>query len=319
MTGLLDWIMAQRGAGAPLAAKANDVAMRALGPHGRRAAAPVAGLFDLFSPGADVRDAQAASAAATEAFRHGNWGQGLLESAYVPAALAGVVLPGSIGGVRRGADELSSLFDEVDPTMPRKLVSPEMRVFQGGPNKYGPDVPGTKAGLDNSKLLTGEGADVQGSGHYLAQNRGTAQLYVPNEGGHVYEYDLPDETIGKMLEWDRPLSEQSDDFQSVFRPFIEKALKKNKLSPAQYEDGIKRWMERENAGAAFTAMRKVLGEEKANRTLLDAGIPGIRYSDNNPIKGSAGASNFVLFDENAAKLMARDDVRFEGLLDPEGY
>jgi hypothetical protein len=75
-----------------------------------------------------------------------------------------------IGRLGRGLldDVPTSMFD-VDPTMPAKLVNPEMRVFQGGPNLYGPDVPGTKPGLDSSKIGTGEGAQVYGHGHYLAE------------------------------------------------------------------------------------------------------------------------------------------------------
>jgi hypothetical protein len=194
-----------------------------------------------------------------------------------------------IGRLGRGLldDVPTSMFD-VDPTMPAKLVNPEMRVFQGGPNLYGPDVPGTKPGLDSSKIGTGEGAQVYGHGHYLAENPDVGRGYktstsyadikrkflseLPQDAdfdeaidlaesgafgdsgkrfiealaaddwlgfdypsqaisaalgknidnwdpsaaltkarenlGHLYEYDLPDETIAKMLDWDKPLSEQ---------------------------------------------------------------------------------------------------------------
>jgi hypothetical protein len=189
-----------------------------------------------------------------------------------------------IGRLGRGLldDVPTSMFD-VDPTMPAKLVNPEMRVFQGGPNLYGPDVPGTKPGLDSSKIGTGEGAQVYGHGHYLAESPQVGREYAENlanrnpnnqnrlnahanaqrlvrvagdeqsviddisfaleqspdnrdlleetlrlvqsgeyknplaNPGHLYEYDLPDETIAKMLDWDKPYDKQPENVRAAIR------------------------------------------------------------------------------------------------------
>ena len=332
------------------------------------------GLLEFMSPGADVRDAVQSSQSAMQNLGQGNVGAGLLDLVYTPAALAGMFIPGSIGGTRRigeaAVDEIIGLVDDVDPSMPRRLVNPEMRVFQGGPNKYGPDVPGTKAGLDSSKIGTGEGAQVYGHGHYLAENPNVAKNYAPRDfdleekllakyqaaekrgdyeamevyeralmhdtpeeiskwlpdsglgdagkraneeyrglfadvkGGHLYEYDLPDETIAKMLDWDKPLSEQPqavrDALESSDIPIVKYWVSKSKENPAYNGQDL---------------LMRLAGEKSdhvaAAKALREAGIPGIKYLDQGSRGGGEGTRNFVLFDDDAAKLLARDDVRFD--------
>jgi hypothetical protein len=281
-----------RGSGAPLAARTNDIINNLLGPHLRASIAPVVALADVASMGADIRDTMEFSGDTVDSLRAGDYGKAAIDALYTAAAPLGIVLPGSVGMYRKGAEEVADgllgMVDDVDPTMPRRLMPNEMRVFQGGPNLYGPDVPGTKPGLDSSKIGTGEGAQVYGHGHYLAENPDVGRGYktstsyadikrkflseLPQDAdfdeaidlaesgafgdsgkrfiealaaddwlgfdypsqaisaalgknidnwdpsaaltkarenlGHLYEYDLPDETIAKMLDWDKPLSEQ---------------------------------------------------------------------------------------------------------------
>ena len=86
------------------------------------------GLLGLMSPGADVRDAVQSSQSAMQNLGQGNVGSGLLDLVYTPAALAGMFIPGSIGGTRRvgeaAVDEIIGLVDDVDPSMPSKLAHP---------------------------------------------------------------------------------------------------------------------------------------------------------------------------------------------------
>ena len=56
------------------------------------------GLLGSLSPGADVRDAVQSSQSAMQNLGQGNVGAGLLDLVYTPAALAGMFIPGSIGG-----------------------------------------------------------------------------------------------------------------------------------------------------------------------------------------------------------------------------
>lgn len=48
-----------------------------------------------------------------------------------------------------------------------------------------------------------------------------AQGYAPGPGGNLYTVDLPDEKIAKMLDWDKPLSQQSS--------YVQEALKSSGL------------------------------------------------------------------------------------------
>ena len=86
------------------------------------------GLLEFMSPGADVRDAVQSSQSAMQNLGQGNVGAGLLDLVYTPAALAGMFIPGSIGGTRRvgeaAVDEILGLVDDVDPSMPSKLAHP---------------------------------------------------------------------------------------------------------------------------------------------------------------------------------------------------
>ena len=52
----LRYVKGLKGIGAPLADRANEAMMTALGPHGRKAVAPVAGLANVITQGADLRD-----------------------------------------------------------------------------------------------------------------------------------------------------------------------------------------------------------------------------------------------------------------------
>jgi hypothetical protein len=442
-----------RGSGAPLAARTNDIINNLLGPHLRASIAPVVALADVASMGADIRDTMEFSGDTVDSLRAGDYGKAAIDALYTAAAPLGIVLPGSVGMYRKEAEEVADgllgMVDDVDPTMPRRLMPNEMRVFQGGPNLYGPDVPGTKPGLDSSKIGTGEGAQVYGHGHYLAENPDVGRGYktstsyadikrkflseLPQDAdfdeaidlaesgafgdsgkrfiealaaddwlgfdypsqaisaalgknidnwdpsaaltkarenlGHLYEYDLPDETIAKMLDWDKPLSEQpgyvyealrkggllADDasLESKMRRELIERINRRQLDegPALqewHEELGKKWsddapdadealdMQRviekwwdeggvdvysgANRGSALdpggASMKSYLESRfgspaEAAMALREAGIPGIRYLDQGSRSGGAGTSNFVLFDDDAAKLLARDDTRFD--------
>ena len=53
------------------------------------------------------------------------------------------------------------------------------------------------------------------------------------EGGSLYKVDLPDEQIAKMLDWDKPLSQQSELIQKVFPHFSTPEAKVLKLEKRQ--------------------------------------------------------------------------------------
>ena len=136
----------------------------------------------------------------------------------------------------------------------------------------------------------------------------------PNPG-YLYKIDLPDEHIAKMLDWDKPLSEQSPEVQSA----LEKLMPKGAVSPHNLDMGggkildnrmgqadptqvqpwilhsgnakfgltqkdVDRMVAEHGAGTtgenAYTRITGSLGgQTNASDALQQAGIPGIKYLD----------------------------------------
>jgi hypothetical protein len=123
--------------------------------------------------------------------------------------------------------------------------------------------------------------------------------------GQLYKVDLPDEAIAKMLDWDKPLSQQV--------PALE-ALSKNK-DFAQY---VERIMERplskldgktlQRMAIGYAADKGLGGASGAADVLRQAGIPGIRYLDAGSRGQGQGSSNYVVFpgNENLLTILERN-------------
>ena len=116
------------------------------------------------------------------------------------------------------------------------------------------------------------------------------------EGGSFYKVDLPDEHIAKMLDWDKPLSQQHPDVQKALdvaldTHFTEEGAKhvRNMGWPSSLFEG---WAT-ENPALTSEALRK-------------SGVPGIRYLDAGSRTGGAGTSNFVVFDPAHMNIIGRE-------------
>ena len=141
----------------------------------------------------------------------------------------------------------------------------------------------------------------------------------------MYKVDLPDEHIAKMLDWDKPLSQQHPDVRSV--------LRKNGISGKQWQvqavgDGPQGYLnDRYLFDSAFDARNEinslrsqgysaktftpdasdvvtvpdlVKGQYQENYAdrFKNMGIPGIRYLDGGSRGTGSGTSNFVVFPGN---------------------
>jgi len=110
--------------------------------------------------------------------------------------------------------------------------------------------------------------------------------------GSLYKIDLPDEQIAKMLDWDKPLSQQSQEIQSIAKNL---GLSLDDLG-----------------GDLVAAANAKL--PKGAEQLRQAGIPGIKYYDAQSRGGQQSATqNFVVFpgNEELLKILERNG----GLLD----
>jgi hypothetical protein len=115
----------------------------------------------------------------------------------------------------------------------------------------------------------------------------------------LYKVDLPDTAIAKMLDWDKPLSQQA--------PEVKKALS------SLGEEDIPGQLAYYRLAGQLTG-KKALQSPEASDALRKAGIPGIRYLDGGSRGAGTGTSNYVVFpgEEGLLKILERNG----GLMGP---
>lgn len=110
--------------------------------------------------------------------------------------------------------------------------------------------------------------------------------------GNLYKVDIPDAIIPKMLDWDKPLSQQSAE--------VLNALEKKFSLPSFNADFA-------NAGDFYKSrVKKFDSDVKASNEFRDLGITGIRYLDGSSRSAGQGSSNFVVFDDKLPKILERN-------------
>jgi hypothetical protein len=98
---------------------------------------------------------------------------------------------------------------------------------------------------------------------------------------NLYKVDLPDDQVAKMLDWDKPLSQQPES--------VRDALAKLKVGDSEI-DGFK----------------ELAKTPQGVEMLRSVGIPGIRYLDQGSRAGGKGTSNFVVFDDRIPKIIGKE-------------
>jgi hypothetical protein len=114
----------------------------------------------------------------------------------------------------------------------------------------------------------------------------------PNKG-RLFTVDIPDDMVSKMLDYDKPLSDQTPEIQAKLKAVVD----------GQMGAGIwDQWLE---SGPDFKNLQNDLFEDKAEEEisalLREAGIPGIRYLDS----GSRATPNIT--DKRLAGLFEKHD------------
>jgi hypothetical protein len=128
----------------------------------------------------------------------------------------------------------------------------------------------------------------------LDQNKLAALFkdYKESKQGSLYKVDLPDEQIAKMLDWDKPFSNQSPDVQELIKNALE--IRKKQTGGYGLFDSLEK--------SSIKDLIATIGEQR----LQQAGIPGIRYLDQGSRAGGAGTSNFVVFDPKHMNIIGRE-------------
>lgn len=112
----------------------------------------------------------------------------------------------------------------------------------------------------------------------------------------LYEVDLPDPDIARMLDWDRPLRDQPETVRS--------ALGQLDLSDQFVSSNVRRMQPGQEMYRALS--QRLGGDAKASMFLNELGVPGVRYLDGNSRGRGAGTSNFVAFDDDLPTILSRN-------------
>jgi hypothetical protein len=164
-------------------------------------------------------------------------------------------------------------------------IDAALKGIKSFPNAY-PDAAQQKAALEKARELLESGAEL------------------PKQGGNFYTADLPDEMIDRMLDWEKPLSEQSEFVKAAIRAMPnapDESKWKNWTGEYLYRIHLQRGG-RESPEKPL----KVTASEK----LQNASIPGIKYLDAGSRSRGLSATktrNFVVFpgEEKKVRILER--------------
>ena len=140
--------------------------------------------------------------------------------------------------------------------------------------------------------------------------------------GHLYTVDLPDSAIARMLDWDKPLSQQAENVRNALEPMIA-PIRAVMAKPAGKEWGelaapmaydptgaeLLQLLAKDKKMSAQNVLSGGVGPETSARA-RSLGIPGIRYLDGGSRSAGAGSSNFVVFpgEEGALRILERNGM-----------
>lgn len=133
---------------------------------------------------------------------------------------------------------------------------------------------------------------------------------ISKRQGNLYNLDIPDEVAERLIDWDKPIGEQSDS--------VKAALEKIAPWAKTQEHKTGEWVLGEiSEGLPGGMGGKVLAEK-----LRDAGIPGVKYLDMGSRRKVSGTSNFVLWDQDAldkVALLKRNEKKLDAIRDNTLY
>ena len=128
---------------------------------------------------------------------------------------------------------------------------------------------------------------------------------IPRNVGNLYKVDLPDEQIAKMLDYDKPLSQQPKSVQAALSKYDADMYHPSGADYDPNETG-QQIINRLAGTLAVRTPSPLSGQDLASQWLNNNGIPGIRYLDAGSRTGGAGTSNFVVFDPAHMNIIGRE-------------
>jgi len=172
------------------------------------------------------------------------------------------------------------------------------------PDSYAADIVGMMGNEEKALAHLKNILPLKGEKTFGGESRELIEQAIQNiesgayksRSGSLYKADLPDEMIDRMLDWDKPLSEQ---------PEAVRAALAEAYDAAWLGDGSK-----QTGQDLYKRMVKMHGDDMqaVSRNLREVGIPGIRYLDaGSRGKDGTGTRNFVVFpgEEKKVKILER--------------
>jgi len=172
---------------------------------------------------------------------------------------------------------------------------------------------------NNYKVVAKDGT-VLSDNVYYHQAKKIKDQYDEAQKGSLYTADLPDEMIDKMLQWDKPLSEQNEFVKNALiktgDPTILKMVNETPVNKGDYWEFLgntynsKQEALKDATGAEITFGRTGLGKspKEVSEKLLAAGIPGVQYMQPHGRQELRNTRNFVVFpgEEQNLKILKRE-------------
>lgn len=123
---------------------------------------------------------------------------------------------------------------------------------------------------------------------------------VPKLEGNLYKVDIPDADIPNMLDWDKPLSQQSDQVKKG----LDSLINSNEWS-GQFKKELERVRQTSyfDGNDLYAELIKAKSPQEVSKMLNEYGIKGIRYKDAMSRKANEGTSNFVVFEPSTVKIL----------------
>lgn len=140
---------------------------------------------------------------------------------------------------------------------------------------------------------------------------------IVHSGGALYKLDIPDDISDKLLDWDKPLSEQPNILKKLLDNGVLKEDGQLSFMYNEYPKTGRELYERLTSPQASSKFTGGHGDKAASEYLASIGIPGNKYLDGVSRGQGKGSYNYVLWDQptlDRVKVLQRNNET----LDPIG-
>lgn len=230
-----------------------------------------------------------------------NYTDNMLPRLGVNALLAGVI---GTWATRMPKAEFSELAAKADTVINGAPKEPTTTFYHSSPAEF--------TQFDHSKIGTGEGNQSFSHGIYGAENAEVAKSYstiAENKGAesNLYKFEVKNEDIKGMLDWDKPISEQPA-IMKAFGHEPGEPLKINGINPAWSGQELHDNLLKGKTNLGAPSDKAALAEWLTNK-----GVKGVSYLDagSRGLEGD-GTRNVVLYKGTDANITHRNGAPING-------